>query len=185
MHQYRYFISCRYSTFTPFSTRTFFLLLGFTLHRMSTNLPSIFSGLKLFSGKSAFSYSLEALKKFTSLPLCASTSRMVNKASREMVGEDASYLVIYHCWGRLSAHILPFSFPLHFAFYYVFKTTVLISSVILWGYWGPGTWLPSYILIVCIHYTWPPPPSIHAPWFSSLLSSLWMPHLGLVFSFHA
>ena len=39
MHPYRSLRSCRYSTFTPFSTHTFFLCSGFTSHMLSTNPP--------------------------------------------------------------------------------------------------------------------------------------------------
>ena len=39
IHPYRASISFRYSTFTPLSTRTFFLCLVFTSHIMSTNPP--------------------------------------------------------------------------------------------------------------------------------------------------
>ena len=47
MHPYRAFRSRSYSTFTPFSIRTFFLCSRFTLHIMSTNSPSIFSKMNI------------------------------------------------------------------------------------------------------------------------------------------
>ena len=62
MHQYRDFGSLIYSTFTPFSTRTFFLCFGFTLHTISTNSPSIFSNMNLSSGMSSLRYASGASK---------------------------------------------------------------------------------------------------------------------------
>ena len=61
---------------------------------MSKNLPSIFSKMKLSSGFSALRYAPGKLKITTYLPSCASIMRPENKDSREMVGEDASSLVM-------------------------------------------------------------------------------------------
>ena len=116
MNPYRSYISCRYITFTPFSTRTIFLCLGLTSHMMSTNPPSIFSKMNLSSGMSELRYEPGTLKIVTSIPSCVSMMSMVNRASREMVGEYASYLVMQHLLVRPSTHILPFGFPLRFSF---------------------------------------------------------------------
>ena len=61
---------------------------------MSTNSPPIFNRINLSSGISALSYSPGTSKIATPLPSCPSMMRLVNKAYREMVGEDASYLVL-------------------------------------------------------------------------------------------
>ena len=94
IHPYKYFIRLRYSTFTPFSKCTFFLCLGFTSHIMSTNSHSIFNWTNLSSGMSALMYSPGTSKISTNIPSCALMMRMVNKASREIVGKDASSLVM-------------------------------------------------------------------------------------------
>ena len=41
---------------------------------------------------------------------------LANRASTDMVGEDASYLVMYNIWGRPYANVLPFSFTIRFYF---------------------------------------------------------------------
>ena len=109
MHPYRAFRRRRYSTFNPFSTHTFFLCLGFTSHMISINEKFnllVFQCLGM----------PKDIKNTTSLPSCASTMRLVNKASREMVGEDGSSSVMYYLCGNPYAHTLPFSFPLNFDF---------------------------------------------------------------------
>ena len=53
---------------------------------MSTNLPSIFIKMNLSSGMSSFRYALGTSKIDVSLPLYESIIRIVNRASREMVG---------------------------------------------------------------------------------------------------
>ena len=70
MHPYKDFRRRRYSAFTPFSTRTFFLCSGFTPHMMSRNSPSIFDGMNLSSGMSALRYSPGTSKIDTYLPSC-------------------------------------------------------------------------------------------------------------------
>ena len=116
MNPYKAFIRLRYSTFTTFSTRIFFLCLGFTSHIMSTNYPSIFNRMNLSSGMPALRYATGTQKITTSLPSCVSMMRLMNKYPKEKVGDDSSYLVMYHLWGLPSTHVLPFSFPLRFYF---------------------------------------------------------------------
>ena len=92
MHPYWAFRSCRYNTFTQLSTRKCFLCLGFTLHMMSKNLPSILNIVNLSSGISVLRYAPGTSKIAAYIPLCASIISLVNRASRDMVGYDALYL---------------------------------------------------------------------------------------------
>ena len=96
MHPYKDSRILRYSIFTPLSTRNFFLCLGFTLHQFSKNSPSIFNNMDLSSGILALRYSPGTPKIATSLPSCASMMRPMEKVFREIVGEYASYLVMWH-----------------------------------------------------------------------------------------
>ena len=52
----------------------------------------------------------------TYLPSCELIMRLLNKYSREMLGDDAPSLAMDHLWVRPCAHVLPFSFTLHFSF---------------------------------------------------------------------
>ena len=82
MHTYKAFIRRRYSTFTPFSSHIFFLCLGFTLHTMSTNSPSIFNRINLSYGMLELRYAPGTSKITKYLSSCASMMRLVNKANR-------------------------------------------------------------------------------------------------------
>ena len=116
MHPYKYISSSRYSNFTPFTARTFFLYLRFTLHIMSKNSPSIFSKMNLSYDVSAFRYAQGTSEIATYIPSFTSIMRLVNRYSREMVSGDASSLVMKHLWGRSSAHVVPFILPPRFSF---------------------------------------------------------------------
>ena len=94
IHPYKAFIRRRYITLTIFSTRTFIFGLGFTSHMMSKNYLSIFNRINLSSGMSELSYSPVTSRIPTYIPSCASMMSLVKKSSREMVGEDASSLVM-------------------------------------------------------------------------------------------
>ena len=61
---------------------------------MSINFYSIFNKKKLSSGMSAFIYTPGTSKITTYLPSYASMMMLANKYSREVVGEDASSLVM-------------------------------------------------------------------------------------------
>ena len=83
---------------------------------MSTDSPSIFNMMNLYSGMSALNYAPRTSEMATSLPSCTLMLRMVNRDCKDMVGEDASYLCMWHIFGLPSAHVLPFSFPNLFYF---------------------------------------------------------------------
>ena len=82
IHPYISSRSRRYSTFTPFSTRTFFLCLSFTSHIMSANLPSIFIKMNLSFGMSELMFAPCTSKIATYITLCASIIRLMNRSSR-------------------------------------------------------------------------------------------------------
>ena len=116
MNPYRYFIRRRYSYFIPLSTRTFFLRLGFTSRMMSIKLLLIFYRINVSSGFVSVEVWPRDIKKSTSLPSCALMMRMSNKASREMVNEGSSSLVMQHLWVCPSVYVLSFNFMIRFSF---------------------------------------------------------------------
>ena len=79
MNSYKDLIRRRYIKFTPLSTCTVFLCLGFTLHMISTKPPSIFNRMNLSSSMLALRYAPGTSKILTSLPSCASMIRLKKK----------------------------------------------------------------------------------------------------------
>ena len=105
-----------YITFRKFSIHTFYLYSRFTYHMMSTNSPSIFNMMNLSSGMSELRYAPGTSKMATYISVCASMIRLVNRASKDMACEDASYLGMQYLYVLPSANVFPFSFP-HFFFF--------------------------------------------------------------------
>ena len=96
---------------------------------------------------SAFRYSPGTPKNTTYLPLCASMMSLVNKASREIAGDDASSLVMQHLWGHPSAQIPPLNFPLRYSlFSYIPQCSFLCDLVRLSWSSDPITFLSSSCL---------------------------------------
>ena len=116
MHPYRYLNKRRYSNLTPFSMRTFFLCYGFTSHMISKKSPSIFNIINFYFGVSALRYAPGTSKMATCLPSCASIMILVNSCCKDIVGDDASSLGIYHLCDLPSAHVPPFNLPQLFPF---------------------------------------------------------------------
>ena len=185
MHPYRDFISCRCITFTPFSTRTFFLCLGFTLHMMSTNLPSIFSKMNLSYGMSELRYALGISKTSTSLHSCESIMSLVNRVSREMIGEDASSLIFYNLWVHPSAYALPFSFLICFSFVRFIPCSYPLFYDIMRL---PGSSSPiTFMYSDCVYYVYivATSLSLHVYQYPSCISSVWTSHPWIFFSCRA
>ena len=81
IHPYKVFGSRWYSTFTPFSTHAFFFCLGFTLHMMPTNSPSIFNRIHLSSRMLVLRYAPGKSKISTFIPSRASMMSLIKKSS--------------------------------------------------------------------------------------------------------
>ena len=91
-------------------------------------------------------------KMATSIPLCASIIIRVNKNYKDMVGDDASSLDMYHLCSLWSVHFLPFNFPRLFLLLSLLH--VVAPFFILWGCPGSVPPSPSYPLSGCNPFTW-------------------------------
>ena len=68
------------------------------------------------SAVSALRYTPGTSKMDTYIPSCDSSIILVNRSSKDMVGDDSSSLGIYHLFGLPYEHIPPFNFPYIFSF---------------------------------------------------------------------
>ena len=106
---------------------------------MSTNSPSNFICTTLSLGSDAWRYAPRTSKVCTNLPLWALIDNDANSDYNVMVGDVASYRVIWVRWRLLSAHFLSLVLPHRFS---LIRLTDLSALYFSWremivASWGP------------------------------------------------
>ena len=90
----------------------FWLYLPQDVHEFTFNFNTVIFS----SGICALRYASGKLKMATHIDSCASMIIMINRASKDIAVEDASFLGIYHLYGLPYAHVPPFIYPHLFPF---------------------------------------------------------------------